>query len=105
MARCRVGGAMRRVCFFAALVAAVPLCGWPQAAPARQQVPPATQPPVATPSAAPAAAQAPSPSAPAPSSIAGGTAGGVIAGVIKSGQTPLPGVNVTAKNTLTGKQY
>ncbi len=29
----------------------------------------------------------------------------MIAGVIKSGQTPLPGVNVTAKNTLTGKQY
>jgi hypothetical protein len=25
--------------------------------------------------------------------------------VVKSGQTPLPGVSVTAKNTLTGKQY
>ncbi len=89
---------MRRVCFFAALVAAVPLCGWPQAAPAPQQPAPAQQ-PVATPSAAPA--QEPSPPAPTPSATAGGT----IAGVIKSGQTPLPGVTVTAKNTLTGKQY
>lgn len=29
----------------------------------------------------------------------------MVHGVIKSGQTPLPGVTVTAKNTLTGKQY
>src|ERR1700761_7157882 len=100
MARCRVGGTMRRFCFFAALVAAVPMCGWPQAAPPAQQPAPATQQPVATPSAAPPPASAQA-SAPAPSA----TAGGVIGGVIKSGQTPLPGVTVTAKNTLTGKQY
>jgi hypothetical protein len=37
--------------------------------------------------------------------VAAATAGGTIAGVIRSGQIPLPGVSVTAKNTLTGKQY
>ena len=31
--------------------------------------------------------------------------GGVVRGQIKSGTTPLPGVTVTATNTLTGKQY
>jgi hypothetical protein len=32
-------------------------------------------------------------------------AGGRLHGVVKSGQTPLPGVAVTAQNTLTGKRY
>jgi hypothetical protein len=69
---------------------AVPVCGWPsQAAPvAQQSAPVATE---SQPGPAPAASSA--------------TAGGTIEGVIKSGQTPLPGVSVTAKNTLTGKQY
>jgi hypothetical protein len=31
--------------------------------------------------------------------------GGVVRGTIKSGNTPLPGVTVTATNTLTGKRY
>lgn len=31
--------------------------------------------------------------------------GGTIRGVIKSGPTPLPGVTITATNTLTGKKY
>lgn len=31
--------------------------------------------------------------------------GGTIHGVIKSGTTPLPGVSITATNTLTGKKY
>ncbi|MGD0736859.1 MAG: TonB-dependent receptor [Terracidiphilus sp.] len=31
--------------------------------------------------------------------------GGTLHGVIKSGNIPLPGVTVTAKNTLTGKKY
>ena len=31
--------------------------------------------------------------------------GGRLHGVVKSGTTPLPGVTVTAKNTLTGKKY
>src|SRR6476646_4509646 len=30
---------------------------------------------------------------------------GEIAGVVKSGNVPLPGVTVTAANTLTGKKY
>jgi hypothetical protein len=32
-------------------------------------------------------------------------AGGVVSGSVKSGSTPLPGVTVTAVNTLTGKRY
>src|SRR5579875_446875 len=31
--------------------------------------------------------------------------GGVIRGTVKSGSVPLPGVTVTAQNTLTGKTY
>ncbi|HEU5351859.1 MAG TPA: carboxypeptidase-like regulatory domain-containing protein [Terracidiphilus sp.] len=31
--------------------------------------------------------------------------GGVLHGVVRSGKTPLPGVTVTAENTLTGKKY
>src|SRR3984957_20515788 len=56
---------------------------------------------------APASA-APSASAPAPStqnptdSVA---AGGRLHGAVKSGNIPLPGVTVTAQNTLTGKRY
>ncbi|HZD46581.1 MAG TPA: carboxypeptidase-like regulatory domain-containing protein, partial [Acidobacteriaceae bacterium] len=79
---------MKRLWALAALLGTVPLCAWPQSTSA-------TQPPVT--SQAPQVPQAP----PAPSVAAGGT----VAGVIKSGQTPLPGVSVTAKNTLTGKQY
>ncbi len=86
---------MRRVCFFAALVAAVPLCGWSQV----QVVSPVEQLQPATPI-LPMVPQPTQTAAPVSSA-----AGGTIAGVIKSGQTPLPGVNVTAKNTLTGKQY
>lgn len=33
------------------------------------------------------------------------TSGGVIRGLVQSGTTPLPGVTVTATNTLTGKRY
>jgi len=39
--------------------------------------------------------------APAPSRAAGGE----LHGTVKSGSTPLPGVAVTATNTLTGKRY
>jgi hypothetical protein len=45
-----------------------------------------------------ATATSPAPGAPA-------TAGGVIHGSVKSGTIPLPGVSVTATNTLTGKKY
>ena len=51
----------------------------------------------------PAAVSDPSPQAlaqsPEPAS------GGKLHGVVKSGNTPLPGVTVTAQNTLTGKRY
>ena len=50
-----------------------------------------------TPPAAPTAAQ--------PAANATVTMGGVLHGAIKSGSTPLPGVTVTATNTLTGKRY
>ena len=41
------------------------------------------------------------PAATADASVAGGT----LHGVVKSGNIPLPGVSVTAENTLTGKRY
>lgn len=53
-----------------------------------------TQPPAPTP-ADPAAASA----------TAAVQAGGIIHGAVKSGNIPLPGVSVTATNTLTGKKY
>ncbi len=41
-----------------------------------------------------------------PSTTAGPTvAGGKLHGVVKSGNIPLPGVTITAQNTLTGKKY
>ncbi len=55
---------------------------------------------VAPGNAAPAAGQA-APSVSAPVVQAGGT----IHGVVKAGTVPLPGVSVTASNTLTGKKY
>jgi hypothetical protein len=47
------------------------------------------------------------PTAPAPAANQGGTIHGtVVAGIAgKAGGVPLPGVAITAKNTLTGKQY
>jgi trimeric autotransporter adhesin len=39
--------------------------------------------------------------APPPTAVTGGT----LHGVVKSGNIPLPGVTVTAQNTLTGKKY
>ncbi len=44
------------------------------------------------------------PAAPA-ASITAAAAGGTIAGTVKAGSVPLPGVAVTAANTLTGKKY
>ena len=60
---------------------------WGQAASAGQSTPPATAPTAA----ATTAAVAPS--------------GGTITGIVKAGAIPLPGVGVTATNTLTGKKY
>ena len=49
------------------------------------------------------------PSPPAPAASAAQSAstqtGGKLHGVVKSGNIPLPGVTVTAQNTLTGKRY
>jgi trimeric autotransporter adhesin len=56
-----------------------------------------TQPAPAAPT-PPAAQAAPAPSPPAPASYQ-------ISGVVKNGKTPLPGVTVTAANTLTGKKF
>jgi len=55
-----------------------------------------------TPVQTPAAGGNASVSAPVP---AGAEAGGTLHGVVKSGNIPLPGVAVTAQNTLTGKRY
>jgi trimeric autotransporter adhesin len=59
-----------------------------------------------------AMAQAPAPAAPAASvssaaapDAAKPVTGGALHGVIKSGNIPLPGVGVTATNTLTGKRF
>jgi len=60
----------------------------PAASPA---APAATLPPVVTPAAAPPAAPP--------------SAGGTIHGYVKAGTIPLPGVGVTATNTLTGKKF
>ncbi len=49
------------------------------------------------------AAPASLPAAPLPADSS--AAGGMVRGIVKSGSTPLPGVTVTATNTLTGKRY
>jgi len=48
--------------------------------------------------------QAPAAPPAAPPAASGGT-GGTIKGTVKAGAVPLPGVAVTATNTLTGKKY
>jgi trimeric autotransporter adhesin len=60
------------------------------------QTPPAQVEPPAT-----AAAQ----SAPSPATTTAEASGGTISGTVKAGTVPLPGVAVTATNTLTGKKY
>ena len=51
------------------------------------------------------AASSPTVSTPATGVSASSTAGGTLHGAIKSGNIPLPGVAVTATNTLTGKRF
>ena len=48
---------------------------------------------------------APPPASSSPVSSTPGVAGGTIHGSVKAGTVPLPGVSVTAKNTLTGKKF
>ena len=80
----------------------------PQPAPAPA---PATQSPARTPAQSPAPATpdanvpAQAPSANAPAATTPQPASFEISGTVKSGKTPLPGVTVTAANTLTGKKY
>jgi hypothetical protein len=69
--------------------------------PAQGQAP---APPVEQPQPAPAQTDAP-PQPPSPSVTATTPAGGTIKGTVKAGAVPLPGVAVTATNTLTGKKY
>jgi hypothetical protein len=54
------------------------------------------------PASAPATPDATAQQAPAPATT---TAGGTIHGTVKAGNIPLPGVAITATNTLTGKKY
>ena len=68
----------------------------PAAAPASEA--PLAAPSTGAPSATPAA-QAPAPT------VAAEAQGGTIKGTVKAGPVPLPGVAVTATNTLTGKRY
>jgi trimeric autotransporter adhesin len=83
---------MKRTGLLVAGITALSFSGWSQSAP-----------PPAQPTAPPAAPLVLQPSPSTTSDAA--TAGGTVQGVVRSGQTPLPGVTVTAKNTLTGKQY
>ncbi|MFY9936512.1 MAG: carboxypeptidase regulatory-like domain-containing protein, partial [Silvibacterium sp.] len=55
--------------------------------------------------AAPVPTQQPAAATTAPQSGAIPQAGGTIHGTVKSGTIPLPGVSITATNTLTGKKY
>ena len=82
-------GLLRLYVTVCALAAACPTFGWSQ------------QPTQTVPA-------APAPVAPQPAANASGaavTTGGMLHGVIKSGNIPLPGVAVTATNTLTGKKF
>lgn len=51
------------------------------------------------------AGQPASPQTTAASASPDAAAGGILQGHVKSGSTPMPGVSVTATNTLTGKKY
>jgi hypothetical protein len=58
------------------------------------------------PATGPAAASVNAPAQPQPAADqAPAAAGGKLHGVVKAGSVPLPGVTVTAQNTLTGKRY
>src|ERR1017187_3766209 len=83
-------GATARAQETGAATAQAPAAEQTPAAPAAAAAPaaPATAAPAATPPAAPEAAQ-----------------GGTIRGTVKASGIPLPGVAVTATNTLTGKKY
>ena len=90
---------MGRAAMWAAAMGMVAVGGIsaPAQVPATAQVSASAQ--SSAPSGAPAAVSAPqAPAAPA-------VTGGKLHGVVKSGTIPLPGVTVTAQNTLTGKRF
>src|SRR5262245_24744613 len=64
-------------------------------------------PPAAVPAATPASASPGQTANPAAAAVPAGitSAFGEITGIVKSGNTALPGVSVSASNTLTGKKY
>ena len=53
----------------------------------------------------PAPLPQPAPAESAASSAAPAAAGGKLHGAVKSGNVPLPGVTISAQNTLTGKRF
>ena len=85
----------------------------PAAQPPATQTPSSPPPAQAAPQAVPPAPQSAPQSAPSPppapgtpaASVTATTAGGTIHGSILAGSTPLPGVAITATNTLTGRRY
>src|SRR5271163_444073 len=91
---------------FAGWLLAVSLAPVLGMAPAAAQTAPAS-PPAAPDLPAPTATAPAAQSSPAPQTLpsAPSAAGGTIHGSAKAGNVPLPGVSVTATNTLTGKKY
>ncbi|MGB9029947.1 MAG: carboxypeptidase-like regulatory domain-containing protein, partial [Acidobacteriaceae bacterium] len=90
---------MRVHALFVSLVLTVSLAS-AQTAPA---VPTTQQAPAPAPTTSPAPDAQSTPAAPAAAVPA--QAGGTIHGTVKDGNIPLPGVSVTASNSLTGKRY
>ncbi len=88
---------MRRITILWAVAAGILVAGGLTAL-AQQPTAPQTQ--LAAPLGTPAAGQQAAQSAPAPA-----VSGGRLHGQVKSGNIPLPGVTVTAQNTLTGKRF
>ena len=81
------------------IIVAGSIAAWAQA-PAPAVAPVSTGTPAPSPTSAPVAA--PQVAAPAASPA---VAGGKLHGTVKSGNIPLPGVTLTAQNSLTGKRY
>jgi hypothetical protein len=103
MMRAGVAGIIVASCVaaWAQAPAAAPI---PASAPNPATVPNSTSPPTTSPAPSPASAPPAAPQATAPA-VSSAVAGGKLHGTAKSGNIPLPGVTVTAQNTLTGKRY
>ena len=108
-----IGGTLTRGWWIAGVLAVLPVCAGGQTAPApgssaqADSAPQKLEPeqPAAAPDAGKDAAGSAAVSSAAQETADAAPGGGTVRGVIKSGATLLPGVTVTAKNTLTGKQY